>query len=129
MKEDCQYVMDAAWKYMSNLKEPYKFMHNAEIWVGFTVVHFSVRNNQLFFHFIFKYCYCCYIQIYNNNYFQLKEINTLLGEIISQLNHNREFENYYPQLQSIVEKVVAHTQDFESLLTMVSVFLFHNKTI
>ena len=68
-------------------------MHCAEIWIQFTVMHFSV-----------------------------KELNLFLGEIINHLSPNREFEQYYSQLQGVVEKIVGHTQDFESLLTMVSSF-------
>lgn len=41
------------------------------------------------------------------------------GKIIDRLNPNKSFEHFYPQLQNIIEKVVSHTQDFESLLAMV----------
>lgn len=50
---------------------------------------------------------------------QVNELNLFFGKIIEHLRPNKAFENYYPQLQSIVEKTVAHTQDFESLLSVV----------
>lgn len=45
-------------------------------------------------------------------------MNTFLGDIIKNMTPNRAYENFYPQLQLILEKVVNHTQDFESLLMM-----------
>lgn len=50
---------------------------------------------------------------------QVNELNLFFGKIIDHLRPNKAFENYYPQLQNIVEKIVGHTQDFESLLAMV----------
>lgn len=97
-KSDCQSVLSVVWKYVTALKDPAKFMHCAEIWIQFTAIHFTV-----------------------------KELNLFLGEIINHLSPNRAFEQYYPQLQAIVEKIVSHTQDFESLLTMVrKIILKHN---
>lgn len=59
---------------------------------------------------------------------QVNELNLFFGKIIDHLRPNKAFENYYPQLQNIIEKIVAHTQDFESLLAMVSraliIFIF-----
>lgn len=52
---------------------------------------------------------------------QVNELNLFFGKIIDRLRPNKTFENYYPQLQNIVEKIVAHTQDFESLLAMVAI--------
>lgn len=51
---------------------------------------------------------------------QVMEVNLFLGEIISHLTPNRAFEQHYSQMQTIVEKIVANTQDFDSLLTMVN---------
>ncbi|KYN21342.1 UPF0505 protein C16orf62 like protein [Trachymyrmex cornetzi] len=88
-KEDCQSVLNVIWKYITDLTDPNKFMHCVEIWIQFTVIHFSVIELNLFF-----------------------------GKIIDRLRPKKAFENYYPQLQNIIEKIVAHTQDFESLLAM-----------
>ena len=54
---------------------------------------------------------------------QSREVNTFLGDIIRHMTPDRAYENYYPQLQAIVDKVLTHTRDFESLFTMVSLFL------
>ncbi|KAK2587997.1 hypothetical protein KPH14_004073 [Odynerus spinipes] len=103
-KEDCQAVLQIIWKYISELKDPTKFMHCIEIWIQFTVLHFSVN-----------------------------ELNLFLGQIIDRLSPNRTFEHYYPQLQTVVEKIVAYTQDFESLLAMDNflplIDLFHKESI
>ncbi|XP_066588771.1 VPS35 endosomal protein-sorting factor-like [Prorops nasuta] len=88
-REDCQIVLNTVWKYITDLEDPAKFMHCIDIWVQFTVMHFSVN-----------------------------ELNLFLGKIIDRLNPNRTFEHYYSQLQIVIEKIVAHTQDFESLLAM-----------
>ncbi|XP_046425183.1 VPS35 endosomal protein-sorting factor-like [Neodiprion virginianus] len=103
-KEDCKPVLNAVWQYVANLKDPVKFMQCAEIWIQFTVIYFSVT-----------------------------EVNFILGEIISHLIPNRAFEQHYSQMQTIVDKVVAHTQDYESLLTMENflplIDLFHKESI
>lgn len=79
-------------------------MHCIEIWIQFTAIHFSVNELNLFF-----------------------------GKIIDRLNPNKSFEHHYPQLQNIIEKVVSHTQDFESLLAMDNflplIDLFHKESI
>ncbi|XP_012255846.2 VPS35 endosomal protein-sorting factor-like isoform X2 [Athalia rosae] len=103
-KDDCRPVLSAVWQYIVSLKDPVKFMQCAEIWIHFTVIHFSGT-----------------------------EVNLFLGEIISHLTPNRAFEQHYSQMQSIVERVVANTQDFESLLTMENflplIDLFHKESI
>lgn len=50
---------------------------------------------------------------------QVNELNLFFGKIIDRLDPNKNFEQYYPQLQNIIEKVVSHAQDFESLLAVV----------
>ncbi|KZC14928.1 UPF0505 protein C16orf62 like protein, partial [Dufourea novaeangliae] len=103
-KEDCQTILNIIWKYVTDLTNPNKFMPCVEIWIQFTAIHFSVNELNLFF-----------------------------GKLIDRLNPNKNFEHYYPQLQNIMEKVVAHTQDFESLFAMDNflpfIDLFHKETI
>jgi len=50
---------------------------------------------------------------------QAREVNTLLGDIINHMNVNRAFEHHYPQLQAVVERVLSHATDLESLFAMV----------
>ncbi|XP_076750545.1 VPS35 endosomal protein-sorting factor-like isoform X2 [Xylocopa sonorina] len=103
-KEDCQSILNIIWKYITELTNPNKFMHCIEIWIQFAAIHFSVN-----------------------------ELNVFFGKIIDRLNPNKSFEHFYPQLQNIVEKVVSHTQDFESLLAMDNflplIDLFHKESI
>ncbi|XP_043258632.1 VPS35 endosomal protein-sorting factor-like isoform X2 [Colletes gigas] len=103
-KEDCQAILNVTWKYITDLTNPTKFMHCVEIWIQFTAIHFSVN-----------------------------ELNVFFGKIIDRLNPNKNFEHYYPQLQNIIEKVVVHKQDFESLFAMDNflplIDLFHKETI
>lgn len=98
-----------------DLIDPNKFMHCIEIWIQFTVIHFSVSlyNNTIMLYYI-------KLDYYNMHVLQINELNLFFGKIIDHLRPNKVFENYYPQLQNIVEKIVAHTQDFESLLAMVT---------
>ncbi|XP_033326331.2 VPS35 endosomal protein-sorting factor-like [Megalopta genalis] len=103
-KEDCQTILNIIWKYLTDLTNPNKFMQCVEIWIQFTAIHFSVNELNLFF-----------------------------GKIIDRLNPNKNFEHHYTQLQNIIEKIVAHTQDFESLLAMDNflpfIDLFHKETV
>lgn len=46
-KEDCQSVLNVIWKYITNLTDPNKFMHCIEIWIQFTVIHFSVSCTEI----------------------------------------------------------------------------------
>ncbi|XP_011503755.1 PREDICTED: UPF0505 protein C16orf62 homolog [Ceratosolen solmsi marchali] len=88
-KDECQSVLNTIWKYMKNLKDSIRFMYVMEIWIQFIVIYFTAS-----------------------------EINLFLGEIINHLGPSREFEYFYPQLQNIIEKLVADAQDFDSILTM-----------
>lgn len=43
-----------------------------------------------------------------------------MEDVLAHMGQNRAFEGYYVELQSIVDKIVAHTKAFEGLLTTVS---------
>jgi hypothetical protein len=53
--------------------------------------------------------------------FTKKEINTLLGDIIKHIQPDRLFENFYPQLQSIVSKILVYITDFSLLFSLVKI--------
>lgn len=54
-------------------------------------------------------------------------MNKLLEEVTQRMSQNKVYENHYSQLQTIVDKVVRHTKDFEALLTLVRLTdLFQN---
>lgn len=51
-----------------------------------------------------------------------------MGEILLRVNQNRSFEQHYPELQSIINKIVLHTKNFEGLLTAVislAIFIYN----
>ena len=47
-------------------------------------------------------------------------MNTTLADIIKHMTPDRAFEDYYPQLQSVVSKILAHMHDFSLLFSLVS---------
>ncbi|XP_058794245.1 VPS35 endosomal protein-sorting factor-like [Phymastichus coffea] len=103
-KEDLQIILNIVWKYLKTMKDSTRFMSVMEVWIQFVAIYFSAT-----------------------------EMNMFLGEIINHLGPNRAFENFYPQLQNITEKMISHTQDFDSLLTMDNflplIDLFHKESI
>lgn len=54
----------------------------------------------------------------------MKEIDTLLGEIIVRMNQNRSFERHYTELQSICNSIIDNIKDLEALLTSDNFLLF-----
>uniref|UniRef100_A0A8V5H7N3 VPS35 endosomal protein-sorting factor-like n=1 Tax=Melopsittacus undulatus TaxID=13146 RepID=A0A8V5H7N3_MELUD len=51
-----------------------------------------------------------------------REVNTVLADVIKHMTPDRAFEDAYPQLQSIIQKVITYIYDF-SLLFSVEKFL------
>lgn len=49
--------------------------------------------------------------------FQVREIDTILSEIIVRMNQNRAFEKHYGELQSICRSIIENIKDLEALLT------------
>lgn len=90
--EDRYVIMDAALKFVTSLRDANDYMPSLEAWAEFTAKHFS-----------------------------LKQINFIMNDILSHMTPNREFENHYPELQSVVERIVTHVGDFEGLMTMVKI--------
>uniref|UniRef100_A0A8B9CGY8 VPS35 endosomal protein-sorting factor-like n=1 Tax=Anser brachyrhynchus TaxID=132585 RepID=A0A8B9CGY8_9AVES len=74
-------------------RAPEDYINCAEVWVEYTCRHFKKR-----------------------------EVNTVLADIIKHMTPDRAFEDAYPQLQSIIQKVITYIYDF-SLLFSVEKFL------
>uniref|UniRef100_A0A8B9FB04 VPS35 endosomal protein-sorting factor-like n=1 Tax=Amazona collaria TaxID=241587 RepID=A0A8B9FB04_9PSIT len=72
---------------------PEDYINCAEVWVEYTCRHFTKR-----------------------------EVNTVLADVIKHMTPDRAFEDAYPQLQSIIQKVITYIYDF-SLLFSVEKFL------
>ncbi|XP_039111823.1 VPS35 endosomal protein-sorting factor-like isoform X4 [Hyaena hyaena] len=47
-----------------------------------------------------------------------REVNTVLADVIKHMTPDRAFEDSYPQLQSIIKKVIAHFHDFSVLFSV-----------
>ncbi|RZF44922.1 hypothetical protein LSTR_LSTR013788 [Laodelphax striatellus] len=97
-------VLNEVWKVISKLEQPAQYIACAEVWAHFIVTHFSNH-----------------------------EINIFLGDIILHMTPNRVYEQFYPQLLNIVDKVVTNCADFESLFSMDKflplIDMFHGETI
>uniref|UniRef100_A0A8C3KIB7 VPS35 endosomal protein-sorting factor-like n=1 Tax=Calidris pygmaea TaxID=425635 RepID=A0A8C3KIB7_9CHAR len=74
-------------------RAPEDYINCAEVWVEYTCRHFTKR-----------------------------EVNTVLADVIKHMTPDRAFEDAYPQLQSIIQKVITYIHDF-SLLFSVEKFL------
>uniref|UniRef100_A0A8C3LFN8 VPS35 endosomal protein-sorting factor-like n=1 Tax=Chrysolophus pictus TaxID=9089 RepID=A0A8C3LFN8_CHRPC len=86
-------ILNEAWKVITKLKNPQDYINCAEVWVEYTCRHFTKR-----------------------------EVNTVLADVIKHMTPDRAFEDAYPQLQSIIQKVITYINDF-SLLFSVEKFL------
>ncbi|XP_072337992.1 LOW QUALITY PROTEIN: VPS35 endosomal protein-sorting factor-like [Scyliorhinus torazame] len=82
-------ILNEAWKVLTKLKISQDYVNCAEVWIEYTCRHFSKR-----------------------------EVNTVLSDIIKHLTPDRAFEDAYPQLQSIVTKVLEQFHDFAILFSM-----------
>ncbi|KAK0049257.1 UPF0505 protein [Biomphalaria pfeifferi] len=82
-------VLNEVWKAVVKLKNASEYIGCAEIWIEFVVKHCGKR-----------------------------EINTFLGDIIKHMTPDRAYEDFYPQLQSVVIKILAHQHDFSLLFSL-----------
>ncbi|XP_013393417.1 UPF0505 protein C16orf62 homolog [Lingula anatina] len=82
-------VLNEVWKVVMKLKNPLDYITCAEVWIEYVAKHFSKR-----------------------------EVNTILNDVIKHMTPDRAFEDYYPQLQSIVTKVLSHIHDFTLLFSL-----------
>uniref|UniRef100_A0A8C0UCU7 VPS35 endosomal protein-sorting factor-like n=1 Tax=Cyanistes caeruleus TaxID=156563 RepID=A0A8C0UCU7_CYACU len=86
-------ILNEAWKVITKLKNPQDYINCAEVWVEYTCRHFTKR-----------------------------EVNTVLADVIKHMTPDRAFEDAYPQLQTIIQKVITYIYDF-ALLFSVEKFL------
>jgi hypothetical protein len=76
-----------------------EYISCAEIWVEYPIKYFGVSWSLMV---------GCQIALFigvltNILFFQKREIDTLLGDILKHLNVDRAFENYYPQVNNITQ--------------------------
>uniref|UniRef100_A0A6I8NRS7 VPS35 endosomal protein-sorting factor-like n=1 Tax=Ornithorhynchus anatinus TaxID=9258 RepID=A0A6I8NRS7_ORNAN len=82
-------ILNEAWKVITKLKNPQDYINCAEVWVEYTCRHFTKR-----------------------------EVNTVLADVIKHMTPDRAFEDAYPQLHSIIKKVIAYFHDFSVLFSV-----------
>uniref|UniRef100_A0A3Q3KWI5 VPS35 endosomal protein-sorting factor-like n=1 Tax=Labrus bergylta TaxID=56723 RepID=A0A3Q3KWI5_9LABR len=82
-------ILNEAWKVVTKVRSPQDYINCAEIWVEFTCRHFTKR-----------------------------EVNTVLADIIKHMTPDRAFEDAYPQLQSVIRKILTYFNDFSVLFSM-----------
>ncbi|KAF5275090.1 hypothetical protein FQA39_LY07027 [Lamprigera yunnana] len=88
-KEHRRQVVNIAWNSISELSNPEHYISCVEVWIEYVVQHFTFR-----------------------------EVNIIIGDIVTHLSPNRAYEQYYAKLKCIVLSIISHMQDFEALLAM-----------
>ncbi|XP_063049112.1 VPS35 endosomal protein-sorting factor-like, partial [Engraulis encrasicolus] len=82
-------ILNDAWKVITKIRSTQDYINCAEIWVEFTCRHFTKR-----------------------------EVNAVLSDIIKHMTPDRAFEDAYPQLQSVIRKILNYFHDFSVLFSM-----------
>ncbi|XP_022800281.1 UPF0505 protein C16orf62-like [Stylophora pistillata] len=82
-------ILSEVWKVVMKMKHPPDYIACAEAWIEYVCKNFTKR-----------------------------EVNTLIGDVIKHMTPERAFEQHYPQLQSIISKVLDHMHDFSVLVSM-----------
>ncbi|XP_029953545.1 VPS35 endosomal protein sorting factor-like [Salarias fasciatus] len=82
-------ILNEAWKVITKVRSPQDYINCAEVWVEFTCRHFTKR-----------------------------EVNTVLADMIKHMTPDRAFEDAYPQLQSVIQKILTYFHDFSVLFSM-----------
>ncbi|CAI8033056.1 VPS35 endosomal protein-sorting factor-like [Geodia barretti] len=82
-------LLNSVWKTVSKLTEPGEYIQCTQVWMEYVAKHFTKR-----------------------------EVNTLLDDIIKHMTPGRVFENHYPELVSIINRILAHMTDFHVLFSM-----------
>lgn len=82
-------ILNEAWKVVTKVRSPLDYINCAEIWAEFTCRHFTKR-----------------------------EVNTVLADVIKHMTPDRAFEDAYPQLQSVIRKILTYFHNFSVLFSM-----------
>ena len=88
-KEQRLTILNDVWKIVMKLTDPAEYVACAEAWIEYPVKNFTKR-----------------------------EVNAMLGDCINHMTPDRAFEKFYPELQSIVHKIISHMKDFGELFSM-----------
>lgn len=82
-------LLREVWKAVTKFSEPKEYIACAEIWIEYVSKHLTKR-----------------------------EVNNFLGDVIKHMTVERAFEQHYPQLLSMVTKILAHMHNFGDLFAM-----------
>lgn len=82
-------ILNDVWKAVVKLKNTTEYVTCAEVWIDYPL-----------------------------KYFTTAEVNTLLGNIVKNMLPDRAYESFYPQLLSILTKVVFKYSDFNTVVSM-----------
>uniref|UniRef100_A0AAG5D065 Esophageal cancer associated protein n=1 Tax=Anopheles atroparvus TaxID=41427 RepID=A0AAG5D065_ANOAO len=82
-------VLASAWATISAMGNVEEYIQCAEMWAQYTSQHFA-----------------------------LKEIDSLMGDILQHTSPNRVYEQHYHELQVIVDKIVSNTNDINGILAL-----------
>eukprot|EP01090_Pellita_catalonica_P021810 TRINITY_DN8265_c0_g1_i1.p1 TRINITY_DN8265_c0_g1~~TRINITY_DN8265_c0_g1_i1.p1 ORF type:complete len:820 (-),score=152.51 TRINITY_DN8265_c0_g1_i1:35-2494(-) len=88
-KEDVLPLLNDVWKVVTKITDPNKYMEVAEVWIEYPAKHCTKSHT-----------------------------NTLLADIIRHVKPNKAFEKLQLQLQSVVQKILAHYHDFTVIFGM-----------
>lgn len=93
-----------AWIGIHTLRRTMGRIYQSTFWRKFSSSLVHLRSNTICHHF----------------QLQMKEVDTLLGEINVRMNQNRYFEKHYNELQSISNNIIENIDDLEAVLSSVS---------
>ncbi|CAF0759446.1 unnamed protein product [Adineta ricciae] len=88
-------ILSSVWKVVTKFKDPSSYMACAEVWTELTSKEYSIR-----------------------------EVNTMIGDIIKHLTPDRAFEEYYGRLHAIMIKLLTNVEDFAALFSMDKILPF-----
>uniref|UniRef100_A0A8C4HG36 VPS35 endosomal protein-sorting factor-like n=1 Tax=Dicentrarchus labrax TaxID=13489 RepID=A0A8C4HG36_DICLA len=94
-------ILNEAWKVVTKVRSPqveYRYDYICDhtfYYVSITFIHLSFISRS-----------------------QKREVNTVLADIIKHMTPDRAFEDAYPQLQSVIRKILTYFQDFSVLFSM-----------
>ncbi|XP_064405950.1 VPS35 endosomal protein-sorting factor-like [Halichondria panicea] len=88
-QDDKKTLLNNVWKIVSKITNPAEYIACTQIWIEFVAKTFTKR-----------------------------EVNFLLDDVIKHMTPERAFERHYPELVSVVNRVVGHMKDFAVLFAM-----------
>ena len=86
-----------------------EYIQCTQVWMEYVAKHFTVSHMT-----------CHMITNSPSGTSQKWEVHTLLDDVIKHMTPGRSFEKHYPELVSIINRILAHMTDFHILFSMVT---------